>query len=659
LGLFALALVLPILLYNSFVINRYSALQRDAYAERARNLVTTVARHIDRDLIALTTTLESMASYPHLAKGNFADFHAQVTSILRPQKLNVLYVTPEGRQLLNTRLPWGSPLPVESLPDIDARVRTSGKPVVSGVILGAVARRPVYAITAPVMHDGKLAGFLRMSIELDRLAEILRIDLSEGWSGAILDARRSMLASVPSEPDQKLLHLIKAVIAENQPKTGSTFRGPQGADLPVFGAISRSSASNWSIAVWMPVDRIEAALRRAWVLFATFGLAAIILSGMLATVFGRMVARPIVALEGAAQTSARGKTPPVMRSPVREVNRVSTALATTVAELASQREQDARLAALVASSSEALIGLSRTGEIESWNPAAEKLFGYKASEATGESSDIIVPPQRRDSGDSLTRRAARGERAHWETVLMAKDGQELEIAISLAPITEGSGGASGMVAVVLDIRKRLAAEKQVNLMLRELSHRTKNLMSIVLSIARQTAQRSRNLRQFEEIFAGRVQALSAAQDILVHHNWEGVNIAALVRTQMLPFLAEGDERLTVEGPIFRLSPGAAESFAMAIHELASNSSKYGALARRNGRIAVSWRLEGEARDQRLHMQWRETGGRKVRVPKGTGFGFIVIKDMMEQRTGGKVELTFAPEGLLWQFEVAAAHISAR
>ena len=130
--------------------------------------------------------------------------------------------------------------------------------------------------------------------------------------------------------------------------------------------------------------------------------------------------------------------------------------------------------------------------------------------------------------------------------LVAKDGHEVDVAISLAPIRDSAGALVGMVAVVLDISKRLAAERQVNLMLRELSHRTKNLMSIVLSIARQTAQRSRNLTHFQEIFAGRVQALSVAQDILVHHNWEGVNVAALVRTQMAPFVAEDDDRLAVD-----------------------------------------------------------------------------------------------------------------
>ncbi len=337
---------------------------------------------------------------------------------------------------------------------------------------------------------------------------------------------------------------------------------------------------------------------------------------------------------------------------------MSAALAAAVDELAARREQDVRYAALVACSGEAMIGLSRAGVIESWNPAAEDLFGYRSEEARGQPSEILEPLERRAGGDSLMRRTAAGDRAQWQTVLLARDGEQVAVDVSLAPIKDRAGELVGAVAVVLDIRKRLAAERQVGLVLRELSHRTKNLMSIVLSIARQTAQRSRNLAHFQEIFAGRVQALSAAQDILVHHNWEGVSAGALVRSQMLPFVAEGDDRLAVEGPMFRLSPEAAEGFSMAIHELATNSSKYGALARRGGRVVVNWQVVGEERPKRFRIRWRETGGRKVNPPKSTGFGLLVIKDMMEQRTGGTVELSFAPEGFSWTFEGPVDRISA-
>ncbi len=313
---------------------------------------------------------------------------------------------------------------------------------------------------------------------------------------------------------------------------------------------------------------------------------------------------------------------------------------------------------MVACSSEAMVGLSLAGVIDSWNPAAEELFGYKSDEARGQPSDILEPLERRNGGDSLRRRTEKGDRAQWQTVLIARDGQQVAVDVSIAPIKDSTGALTGAVAVVLDIRKRLAAEKQVGLVLRELSHRTKNLMSIVLSIARQTAQRSRNLAHFQEIFAGRVQALSAAQDILVHHNWEGVSVGALVRSQMAPFVAEGDDRLVVDGPIFRLSPEAAEGFSMTIHELATNSSKHGALARRGGRILVNWLVVDEDRRKRFRMQWRETGGRRVRPPKSTGFGMLVVKEMMEQRTGGTVELSFAPEGFSWTFEGPADRISA-
>jgi len=202
---------------------------------------------------------------------------------------------------------------------------------------------------------------------------------------------------------------------------------------------------------------------------------------------------------------------------------------------------------------------------------------------------------------------------------------------------------------VQDITERKEREEKEHLLMREINHRAKNMLSVVDAIAHQTATRSPE--DFIERFSERIQALSANQDLLVRNEWNGVEIADLVRAQLAHFADLIGSRIAVQGPKLRLNPASAQAVGLALHELATNAGKYGALSTDAGRVDVRWGTDGDA----LAMSWIEREGPPVSAPRRRGFGTIVMEAMAERSVDGKVDLDYAPSGLTWRLTCPAAN----
>jgi two-component sensor histidine kinase len=203
------------------------------------------------------------------------------------------------------------------------------------------------------------------------------------------------------------------------------------------------------------------------------------------------------------------------------------------------------------------------------------------------------------------------------------------------------------VGTVQDITERKEREEKEHLLMREINHRAKNMLSVVDAIAHQTA--TRNPEDFIERFSERIQALSANQDLLVRNEWKGVEIADLARAQLAHFADLIGSRIAVHGPKLRLRAASAQAIGLALHELATNAGKYGALSTDAGRVDVRWRTEGDT----FAMSWTERDGPPTSAPKRRGFGTIVMEAMAERSVGGKVDLNYEPSGLTWRLTCPA------
>ena len=200
-----------------------------------------------------------------------------------------------------------------------------------------------------------------------------------------------------------------------------------------------------------------------------------------------------------------------------------------------------------------------------------------------------------------------------------------------------------------DITERKRAEEHVRFVVKELSHRTKNLMAVVQAISLQTVKRSRDFEEFQQRFNARMEALGRSHDLLVDCDWRGVALEDLVHSQLEPFLDLASDRLTVNGPALLLTPKAVQELGLALHELATNASKFGALTVATGKIDITWTVDrGVAGTPRFVITWRETGGPPIGPPGRQGFGSTAITSALASSFKGKARLDYRPEGLLWE-----------
>lgn len=227
--------------------------------------------------------------------------------------------------------------------------------------------------------------------------------------------------------------------------------------------------------------------------------------------------------------------------------------------------------------------------------------------------------------------------------------------IASAAEVHHSGRHRRLYGLVRDITEHKQHEQQVLLLMQEVNHRSKNLLALVLAVARQTA--GNDAKPFVKRFSDRVHALAISQDLLVSHEWTGVNLIDLVRAQLSHFKDLIGTRINITGGAVRLSPAAAQTLGMALHELATNASKYGGLSNDVGEIAISWRLgymkTGTPNDRRLEFTWQESNGPRVATPTRRGFGTTVTEQMVRVSLSAEVDATYADRGFRWHFTCPA------
>jgi PAS domain S-box-containing protein len=299
----------------------------------------------------------------------------------------------------------------------------------------------------------------------------------------------------------------------------------------------------------------------------------------------------------------------------------------------------------------------RGRRVLSWDKRCKEIFGIAADEVPIEEivkrvhpddvemvrTFIKTPLHAPEKPDAFEHRFLRGGEIRWVEVHR------------LAYFVDAGQGlhAEHDVGTIQDITERKEREEKEQFLMREVNHRAKNMLSVVEAIAHQTAARSPE--DFIACFSDRIQALSASQDLLVRNEWKGVDMEDLVCAQIAHFADLVSSRIAMHGPRLRLQPASAQAIGLALHELATNAGKYGALSTDRGNVDINWGID----DDTLTMSWTESAGPPVSEPRRRGFGTIVTKAMTERSVGGKVDLEYEPSGVTWRLTCPAANALER
>lgn len=287
-----------------------------------------------------------------------------------------------------------------------------------------------------------------------------------------------------------------------------------------------------------------------------------------------------------------------------------------------------------------------TGQVD-WSPALQEIHGFKPGEFSGTFEDFKrdIHPEDLETVLVQTRQTLESRRPHhllYRVKLQDGTIRWLEAFGDFVPRPEGS--PQKLAGVCMDVTERKRSEEREKLLVGELQHRTKNLFSVVRALALRSLRGNYTLDEAREAFTGRLQALSRADQRVTESPWQGTRLEEVVRSELEPFAG----RFDIHGEEVILNPQAAQNFALTLHELATNASKYGALSNVDGRVEVGWANGGDS----LKFRWKELGGPQVSPPSRSGFGTSLLEAVL-----GQARIEYAKRGLIYEVDVPLSSIT--
>jgi PAS domain S-box-containing protein len=295
-----------------------------------------------------------------------------------------------------------------------------------------------------------------------------------------------------------------------------------------------------------------------------------------------------------------------------------------------------------------------TNHIIMANPAFAQMHGYTVEDMIGKPlADTLAVESRAELPGHVDGADNQGDYI-YESVHLRKDGTVFPALTHVSALKNAEGRLLYRAATVRDITERKEAEQRQFLLTNELAHRGKNLLAVVISIAFRSLSETRPLTEARDILIQRLHALARSQSVLMSEDFKGAPLAEIVRLEFESFSGQ----VKAAGPNVMLNPRVAQTFALLVHELATNASKYGALSLPDGQVAIRWSIDGVGAEARFRFQWQELDGPPVVPPIRHGFGRMVLEKAVAQEFGVPPKVRFAPEGLTYEIDAPLVVVAA-
>ncbi|QIB34446.1 sensor histidine kinase [Ancylobacter pratisalsi] len=289
---------------------------------------------------------------------------------------------------------------------------------------------------------------------------------------------------------------------------------------------------------------------------------------------------------------------------------------------------------------------------------SKPLFGFPVEQVLGATDADLLGEARSQPLVMLKREALACAEARKGETEVEESGVKYWYDMHVEPLRDLTGKTVGLTGAVVDVTERKENEQHLRLLMRELTHRSKNLLAVIQAMARQTARHAGSIDDFVEVFSARLQALARSHDLLVQESWHGASLTDMVHSQLGHHIDRENSQVSVKGPDIFLKPEAAQNVGLALHELSTNAAKYGALSVPSGHVAILWTRRPAEVGGGFELSWSETGGPPVTPPSQRGFGSLVIERNLARALDGEVNLDFAPSGLICQVKIPEMHLIA-
>ena len=522
--------VIPAFLFSLVVLKRTTEAQDRIFESLLRTSTGAVNRAVEREISGMFSTLNFLSTSDSLLKGDYAVLHGQATKALEGTDIYFLVIDQTMRQLLNTRVPYGTPLNPASEPVSAGLALARGERMVSDIFFGKTAQQWVFNVYQPMRLPGGGHVLLTLTKNAEALRRAVNPDfLSPGWNAAVLDTQGRVIVSTDETQKTGAPFFLRVVPSL---RLGVSTMEQDGTSYQLVTEFS--ALAGWRMIAWAKSSDVQAPAVSSFLWLTIGGSIFAVLAAVGAAGIARVLSRDVRLLA-----------------------------------------QDAR----------------RLGEGERVAPRP-----YAISEL--------------------------------ETV-------------------------SHALAEAADARVK--AENDVRFLMREVAHRSKNQLTVIQAMLNQSAAGAESAGDFAEAFRRRVAGLARSTDLMIANATQGVNLAELARNQLKPFTPDDAARVNIAGPAVRLGPQASQTLGMALHELATNATKYGALANEAGIVSLNWTVSGED----LNLVWRESRAvidREAIAASRKGFGSVVLERMLGMALDARLDFLVHDDGIEWRVTLPLARL---
>lgn len=517
--------IVPAFIFSLVVLKRSVDAQEQVITALLQASTGSVTRIVERDVEGMLTTLKVLSTAPAVEGGNMEAFYRRASKALAETGSYLLVIDRKHEQLMNTRVPFGTPLGKGSDPESVERAFTNnGAPLVSNVFFGQTAGKWVFNVYLPAKLPTGEDYLLTLTQNAESMAKAVnRETLSPGWNAALVDGNGKVIISSDTAVkagEPFFLDKVPAISigVRNITENGTAYRV----------ATEFSVLTGWRIIAWAPRTMVDAPA--TWS-FLWLSLGGIIFAG------------------------------------------IAVAGSLAIARLLSQ--------------------------------------GVKL---------VALDARRLGAGERIE------PRPHMITEVQAVSAALAKAAAS-----------------------RTKAEGEIRFLMREVAHRSKNQLTVIQSMLNQSVHSAESVADFAESFRKRIAGLARSTDLMIANAAQGVDFRELAQNQLQPFTPDDPKRVVLSGPALRLDTESAQTLGMALHELATNATKYGALANTSGVVKLSWSLS----DEGIAIRWREEGAdiEAPTVPARKGFGTLVLERMLGMALKAELERIMHPDGIEWRINI--------
>lgn len=652
-----LAALIPALAIGGGAAWHLARSYRFSFETRLQDTTRALALFVDSELETRLTTALALAASPLAGESDLTAFSAWARILVREIGGFVVIneAAPGHRQLLNTALPEGAPLPPPSRPgagawDVIQRVVSTGRPAISDLFTGVASGRLGAVAAAPVLRDGQVIRVVVLAIDPAALSTRLRERRPSGSAFVSVADGPGRIVARSQDHDRFFGTVPPSRGVPEAERDRGVFRARTVYGEEALFFAQRLNHAPWTVVVAEPLGQY----RRSWLA----PLAALILGAASATLLGlavaawlaRRVLRPVTALvrraEAVASGDARAALPAVPPSGVAEFEALRQASERAEHALAA-REAEFRAIFETAAAGVAELD-TRTGLYLRVNRTFCRIAGREEAELVGRlgPADIAHPEDRAAALPT----PAEPDQPGTEGRLVRGDGGVVWVQSGTAiSARDAAGRPLRAVTVMQNITRRKLAEQARVLLAREVDHRAKNVLAIVQAVLRLTPKD--DPAAYNRAVEARITALARAHTLLADARWLGADLRTLAEAELGAFQpgpgtdAQNGPQAELVGPAVTLSPAAAQALSLVLHELATNATKYGALSAPGGRVLLSWHRDEP--EGVLRLRWAEEGGPAVAAPPARrGFGSRVIESSVRDQLGGSVRPHWGPDGLV-------------